>query len=645
MRLLISRGAELSKQDGRGFDAVMHASEAGQLKSLEVLAEAGASLEQQQHSSRETALHVASCGGQTEVAVWLVQQGVETSTRDHHGRLAVGVAVDTGHIGTSRALMEEGAAHDIDSAAALGELSAVKALLAAHADPNALDRHDRTALMKAASGGHADVVGSLIGGRADPQLRDHSGDTALHWASSLGQLSVVRALVNAGMAVNTANESRETALHLSSSFGHSKTVGWLIKHKAELEARDGRGRLAVTRAASAGHIAVVQLLLDLKCDPSSTDAYGENALLLASGAGHTEVVGALLAAGVDADTSDAEGFTALMAACEHARVDVSKLLLTAGANVNALDSGGGTALMYSVWGLSAELASLLLAGGADPAAADFLGRTVLMKAVSVAQLPLVDLLLAHRADVSAADSNGETAITLAEDAPAEVKKALSAANNPTGGKLATVAKRHGGANHAEDTRAPVSAETSRPMRTSLDLGYQTQVKQPEKHKKPTWSTYGSANIGNGRVEFRSARHGLKQAQVSNLDPGMDETKKMAVGIDPMPSTGFFSLMKRLFVSCGPVRTQPDEVSVTAPTTTASTTKLSGQFVSWSAPDFVKRLLVSCGPVQVQPDHTATTAEPAPVTKNLDPFVSWAKPGAPAPNEKLFVSWAEPSWAS
>ena len=157
LQLLIGRGATLNKHDGRGYAAMHHACEAGQLESLAALVEAGVVVDTPSRGG-DVALHVASRCGHTELVSWLVEHKADTAIRDGRSRLAVGVAVDAGHVETTLALVAAGAKCDLESVAALGDLAAVQSLLTSAADPNSADGNGCTALMKAAAGGEDAAV-------------------------------------------------------------------------------------------------------------------------------------------------------------------------------------------------------------------------------------------------------------------------------------------------------------------------------------------------------------------------------------------------------------------------------------------------------------------------------------------------------
>jgi len=157
-------------------------------------------------------------------------------------------------------------------AALAGDLAAVRAALAGHADVNVRnDDNGWTVLMVAAAGDQADIVAELL---ARPELD-----------------------------VNARGEDGRTALHVAAERGHE-------------------------------HVAAV-LANDPRIDPNAKDALGRTALVLAAFNGSPDTVQQLLAhPGVDPNLVDRDRQTALHWAALGGRADVIRLLL-ADARTNA----------------------------------------------------------------------------------------------------------------------------------------------------------------------------------------------------------------------------------------------------------------------------------------------------------------------
>lgn len=83
-------------------------------------------------------------------------------------------------------------------AATSGDAQAIDILLAAKADPNAIDRQGQTALMKAAANRWTEVARHLIEGGADIFQTDYTGRTAMQFARESRASGVIKLLEEAG---------------------------------------------------------------------------------------------------------------------------------------------------------------------------------------------------------------------------------------------------------------------------------------------------------------------------------------------------------------------------------------------------------------------------------------------------------------
>ena len=216
-------------------------------------------------------------------------------------------------------------------------------LLAAGADPNALDNEGYTPLHHAAAHGESRrVVARLLAAGADPLAESNNGRTPLHYALlDFGDyfLDLSGALVQAGAAANL------TPLQLAA-----------LESDAE---------------------AVTSLLVE-GADPNVVDGYGWGPLHLAVLRADPEVVSALLEAGADPNAQSVDGLTALHLAARHrTSVVVTDVLLRAGADPNAeadAEEAAGTPLhTAAMWNYPVVVLALLDAG-ADAAKRDGNGR-------------------------------------------------------------------------------------------------------------------------------------------------------------------------------------------------------------------------------------------------------------------------------
>ncbi len=241
-------------------------------------------------------------------------------------------------------------------AAENGHVEVAQALLAARADVNAQDAGGRTALWIAAASPHAELVKVLLAARPDLEIPDGLGRTPLFAVVNLRQnLDALRLLLEAGASPNAMGKNGATPLMLAAS-GDGPTSLAMVHALLAARARLYEG-LRVCRGSGPG---AARLL-----GPYAAAA-GGTALALASAGGSTEIVETLIAAGANVDLKQCDGKTPLTIAAAGGRADVVRPLLAAKADVNINDASGKTALMLAVENGHAEVAELLRTASGRP---------------------------------------------------------------------------------------------------------------------------------------------------------------------------------------------------------------------------------------------------------------------------------------
>lgn len=144
----------------------------------------------------------------------------------------------TGHQEIRRLLCSHNAARLAD-AALRREISVVRELLQASADPNHPDDIGRLPLHAAACSGGIDVVRELLTARADPNCPENQ----------------------------ESNSEGLLPLQIAAWQGHTDVTNLLLQWSANPNAPDGRGWTPLVSASGQGHAGTAQALIDRRADP------------------------------------------------------------------------------------------------------------------------------------------------------------------------------------------------------------------------------------------------------------------------------------------------------------------------------------------------------------------------------------------
>jgi ankyrin repeat protein len=217
----------------------------------------------------------------------------------------------------------------------------------------------------------AAAVRKLLAAKADVNAVQADGMTALHWAAYHDDADLVKRLLTVGAEAKIANRYGITPLFLACENGSGEIVAMLLAAGADANATLPGGETALMTAARTGRLAPVQALLAKGANVNARERKGQTALMWAAAEGHKEVIEALLAAGADYQTPLASGFTPLAFAIREGRTAATLRLIEAGAGVNEVmqPKRGGKAmspLLLAVENGHFELAAEVLKAGANP---------------------------------------------------------------------------------------------------------------------------------------------------------------------------------------------------------------------------------------------------------------------------------------
>jgi ankyrin repeat protein len=138
----------------------------------------------------------------------------------------------------------------------------VEQLLRDKADPNSIDKDNRTPLMHAAIAGHPELCRVLIEGGADVNAQDKGGYTALHFAAQNSQVLCAEALCKSGASVDIQDSYGNTPLWRAvfSSQGRGEMIHLLLNCGADRSIKNKSGKSPLDLANTIGNYDVKQFL-------------------------------------------------------------------------------------------------------------------------------------------------------------------------------------------------------------------------------------------------------------------------------------------------------------------------------------------------------------------------------------------------
>lgn len=157
------------------------------------------------------------------------------------------------------------------------------------------------ALVAAAASGDASTVRALLARGADVNVAQGDGMTALHWAAEHGDAALTAALLKAGARTDAKTRNGSyTPLHIASRSGSGAVVKALLAAGADAKTPTSTGASALHLAAAASGSDAVQALLGAKVDPNVLEtSWGQTPLMFAASANRPDAVRALLKAGAN----------------------------------------------------------------------------------------------------------------------------------------------------------------------------------------------------------------------------------------------------------------------------------------------------------------------------------------------------------
>ncbi len=292
LTLLIQGGANVNLPNKSGETPLIVASLADDLEMVKYLKTRGAKF----NSPKEEFLCAAS-HGDVKTLQRILADGESAKPHNWLYRLLFKHRIEAQKRKWTASLINQSYGHGLTplmAAAENGRTGAVKAIIAAGADINALDSEHDTPLMYAIKSGSKSTIFALRDAGADPTIADLGGvSTLLQAATYLDDPDVVHFLIQRGVPVNAGSIINETPLMAAACFGRIETVKILLDAHVPVNAQSTEGLTALSEAASSGEADILTLLLKAGADPSIKDGESKSALDYAIQLGHPAAVAIL----------------------------------------------------------------------------------------------------------------------------------------------------------------------------------------------------------------------------------------------------------------------------------------------------------------------------------------------------------------
>ena len=355
---LLAAGADPAAVGKQGWNALQAAAKLGRADLARALLEAGVDARALTPDGQDALeLALVSPRQSPELLQLLREQPGVTDTLPLAARL--------GDVAAIRSMLAAGARLDaevvagrsaLEMAAAFGQSEALRVLLAAGGDTAVDARTGASLLLAAVVAGEAETAVIVLehGGVGPAELSQ-----ALQYANRRRSPEIARALLNAGADAARAQGPGPSALEQALQYGDEALVDAYMEEGYSL---------SVAAAARLGHVEGLGELLEQGGDPGEASADGRTPLQFAIENDHPEALGVLLDYGASAEAPlpSWDQRTPLHVAAARADTPVIEVLLERGADPNQLDRVGRSPLYDAVTHGREQSVRALLEHGADP---------------------------------------------------------------------------------------------------------------------------------------------------------------------------------------------------------------------------------------------------------------------------------------
>ncbi|KAI1126079.1 ankyrin repeat-containing domain protein [Nemania abortiva] len=257
-RMLFSKGGfELDQECYRHAPLIFHALEYSNLDAVRFLLAKEPAMAATRNSTNMSTLHTAVQMEQLEIIDELLEASsdLDVNGRAHHGSTPLHCVKNASGNGT--AILEK--------------------LIAFKADVNAVNDDGETALYQASWNGDLTMVKCLLGAGADPNIRKQTKAAPLYAAADSGL--IVEELLSHGAEIDSIeNNHGRTALMQAVYWSSEGSIRKLLDRNANIELTDFHGRTALHLAQDEQNPRLSQILLQAGANVAVVDAMGRTPL-------------------------------------------------------------------------------------------------------------------------------------------------------------------------------------------------------------------------------------------------------------------------------------------------------------------------------------------------------------------------------
>lgn len=388
-RLLLANKADVNSVKGGFNPALIKAVRVGDLDIVNLLLDHHADTETTEEGDarageqgwRRTALHVAVCNDQREIAKVLLERGANPNVRDVDDWTSLWAAACFGHAEIARLLID----HDADVHAvcttrewtplhvAYESAELVRILLQHGADVNKSSPAG-TPFDLAAWHNQPEVVKLMLGSK-NPRvdLTTEASRAVLMDAVAAGSRDVVGHMLEAGADVNLTNDAGRPLIGIAIICKDEDTVRTILEFRPDMDVQDTNGDTCLHYIGPTTSLVAVRLAVNAGAKVNGVNKIGENPLHQAAAFSSLEVTEYLLSKKADVNCSGGPWGPPLHNPCHEANLGMVKLLIDSGANTNFPSRGMyGTPITAACIGSrknadneTVRILRLLLESGAD----------------------------------------------------------------------------------------------------------------------------------------------------------------------------------------------------------------------------------------------------------------------------------------